>query len=580
MAEQEMFNEAMEAIHQGDRKRARDLLSRLLKVNPSNVDYWTWMSSVVDSSQERIYCLQEVLKHDPQNPTARRGLVILGVLAPEPDQLPPPGILQRKWQVAMPASDGNQPKPGDVISKPTIVAGLLLIVAAVLVCVFVVRPLFSGVLNRPTAVSYHPTFPTAGPSPTMQITFTPVVRSPTPTFIGPTPLWMQLPATYTPTLLYVNTPHPLIEAYRAAMTAYERGELSKAIPFFEQVIVSQADAVDALYYLGECYRQQGDYAKALSYYNQAIKLQPAFAPPYLGRAEATYVLTPGADIMPDLKNALAIDSNLGEAYVEEAVVAIDNGDYPSALDYLVTAEEKLPGSPLVPLYRAKVYLAEGMPEEGLTAALEANQLDLTLLPTYLVLGEALQANARFADSKQPLLVYVAYQSEDTAAWILLGKSYTAILDWQNAENAYGQAINLDSKSIDAFLGRGEMYLSAGDGQRAGSDFTQVLALDPRSFDGNLGLARAYMLQGLYTNAASRLGQAKLFINGDAQQAAYDFWLATDQEALNQPTAAARNYVSLLSLPTNAVPTDWAATAQQFLTGTPVPGVTVEVTPTK
>jgi hypothetical protein len=55
-------------------------------------------------------------------------------------------------------------------------------------------------------------------------TMTPLVRSPTPTFIGPTPLWMLMEATYTPTPLYVNTPHPISEAYRIGIRAYQRGD--------------------------------------------------------------------------------------------------------------------------------------------------------------------------------------------------------------------------------------------------------------------------------------------------------------------------------------------------------------------
>ena len=91
MAEEEIYNEALGAIQQGDNRRARDLLARLLKVNPEKVDYWVWMSSVVETKRERIYCLNEALKRDPDNATARRGLVILGAMAPDPGSLPPTG---------------------------------------------------------------------------------------------------------------------------------------------------------------------------------------------------------------------------------------------------------------------------------------------------------------------------------------------------------------------------------------------------------------------------------------------------------------------------------------------------------
>jgi hypothetical protein len=61
-----MFQETKEAIDRGERARARDLLTRLIKESPERADYWLWMSAVVESVQERIYCLKEVLKLDPR----------------------------------------------------------------------------------------------------------------------------------------------------------------------------------------------------------------------------------------------------------------------------------------------------------------------------------------------------------------------------------------------------------------------------------------------------------------------------------------------------------------------------------
>ena len=56
-AEENMFLEAQKAIEAGDKARGKDLLTRLLKQNQQNADYWLWMSAVVDSEKERRYCL-------------------------------------------------------------------------------------------------------------------------------------------------------------------------------------------------------------------------------------------------------------------------------------------------------------------------------------------------------------------------------------------------------------------------------------------------------------------------------------------------------------------------------------------
>src|SRR5688500_12896516 len=84
-----MFNEAVQALRAGQRMRARDLLTRLLKADQSNVDYWLWMSAAVDAEKEQVFCLQNALKLDPNSTAARRGLVVLGALSPEHANLPP-----------------------------------------------------------------------------------------------------------------------------------------------------------------------------------------------------------------------------------------------------------------------------------------------------------------------------------------------------------------------------------------------------------------------------------------------------------------------------------------------------------
>jgi hypothetical protein len=86
--EEQMLEQAKESLRLGDRARAKDLLTRLLKIDQNNATYWVWMSAAMDTQKERIYCLQTALKLDPHNAAARRGLVMHGALPPD-DSIPP-----------------------------------------------------------------------------------------------------------------------------------------------------------------------------------------------------------------------------------------------------------------------------------------------------------------------------------------------------------------------------------------------------------------------------------------------------------------------------------------------------------
>jgi tetratricopeptide (TPR) repeat protein len=103
--------------------------------------------------------------------------------------------------------------------------------------------------------------------------------------ITPTPLDILLGIKYTPTPLYINTPHPKSESYRSGIRALTTGKWDDAIEYMEQVLRENKDAVDALYYIGEAYRYKAFYPQAIDAYQQALKINDKFAPAFLEERE-------------------------------------------------------------------------------------------------------------------------------------------------------------------------------------------------------------------------------------------------------------------------------------------------------
>src|SRR5512132_2316650 len=93
-----VFQEAVEALRGGNKSRARELLTGLLKTDQNNATYWVWMSATVDTTKERIYCLQTAFKLDPQNEAAKRGLILHGALPPDETIQPFPVNRPRSWE--------------------------------------------------------------------------------------------------------------------------------------------------------------------------------------------------------------------------------------------------------------------------------------------------------------------------------------------------------------------------------------------------------------------------------------------------------------------------------------------------
>lgn len=69
-----LLEQGIAAARAGDRARARQLLKQALQADQRSEQAWLWLSSVVDTDEERARCLQSVLAINPHNQLAQRGL--------------------------------------------------------------------------------------------------------------------------------------------------------------------------------------------------------------------------------------------------------------------------------------------------------------------------------------------------------------------------------------------------------------------------------------------------------------------------------------------------------------------------
>lgn len=73
----DLVERGIAAARGGQRRVAAGLLARALKLDPRDERAWLWLSGVVDDPAQRAFCLQAVLRINPNNPHARRGLAYL-----------------------------------------------------------------------------------------------------------------------------------------------------------------------------------------------------------------------------------------------------------------------------------------------------------------------------------------------------------------------------------------------------------------------------------------------------------------------------------------------------------------------
>jgi tetratricopeptide (TPR) repeat protein len=569
--EENILQEAQIALQKGEKGRARDLLTRLIKSNKASAQLWLLMSAAVDTNKERIFCLGEVLRHDPQNQHARRGLIALGARPPEEGLGIPLAVQKRNWEAAFFGRVSPESEAANrAMRQLAVVAGLVIVfIAAIVIAVIAGRG--AGANN---AIPLPPTS-TRGPTVTYVATASPVVRSPTPTFTGPTPLAMILNLNYTPTPQYVTTPHNL-EDYNRGLRMVRDGNWAQAIISFQNAVQAAPNSADIYYLMGEVYRFQKKYTEAGQNYDKALKIDPNFAPAYLGRARWRQVFSPDnpAVAQPDLEKAISLDPKLFEAYLELAEVKIAGGDGKGALKDLGTAASLNPVSTLLYYERAQAELLQDNPTQALADARLANHSDLTYLPAYRLVAEALRANDDPVGALPFLVTYTTYVTDDPMAFLWLGEAHVKNIEPQSALDAFSQAIDLDNKNADAYLQRGLLYLDLPDGKKAAADFRAALLLHSNSFDASLGWGRANLVAGDYKGAADQLNSALRLAQTDADKASVYYYRAQALEKAGTPLLAIQVWQALLKLPTQGISSAWLATAHQHLQDlyTPTPAV--------
>jgi len=563
MPEDTMLNEAIEALHKGDQARAKDLLTRLLKVEQGNATYWVWLSAAVETQKEKIYCLQTALKLDPENAAAKRGLILFGALKADENIKPFPMNHEPLWEQRLKKEQEEKSRSikttwGNPVIRLAMLSGAVVLLILVAWAGF----------RTPQAVTRRPTR-TPGPSPTFTLTPTAlnagVHVEVSPTYIGPTPLWMLLSATYTPTPLYVVTQHPITssDAFTAGIRYFQQRDWKNAIDLMKQVTgLEIGSAADAWYYIGEANRLNGNNIEAKNAFDKAIQINPNFGVSYLGRAIVTRALNSTINIQPDLDDAIKYDPTYAPAYVERAANFLAKDEFEAAQADIDRAIELDPNSSMAYTIQAELEMKQGFFPEALKSAQQANAIDVTNLRDYLVLGQAYIADKNYIEGVRALEIYSIYSPGDYIAMINLATGYNAAGDFQEAIKLLDAALAEKKNRSEAYYQRGMAYLGLENFKKASTDFQLAFDYDPRDFDASIGLARTYIKMGFpgdayleIRNHAAKLGQT------DVQKAQVYYWEATALQELGN-TSAFIYWQDLLDLPANVMPDEWRVASQK------------------
>jgi tetratricopeptide (TPR) repeat protein len=586
MAEDTMFSEAVAAARAGEVVRARDLLARLLRADSANPDYWLWMSAVVDSEREGVYCLRSVTKMQPNHPLARLGLGVMGQISLGTDR---EGPIRQQRSTPMPhQSAGRINSMGDwwqvrrnrenVALSVLGIAAVSIIVAITLIQVDLAAiklPNFAGGQPLQTAVASETSNPTAEttyqPVPTLKNTINPSNLIPFATYVG---------ADLTPTALYGFTPIALTGALDDALKAFREGRYDDALSYLDQVLFIEPRSAQAHFLKGECLRIQWKMKDALEQYDLAIALDPNYAPAYFGKAMWSKQNNPDNDYDKDLTRAIDRDPLYIDAYIERSFFYGRRGKWAEALTDLERASQIAPENAFVLIRLGRAQIQNGKADSAIDNIVRAQIIDPTILEGYLALGEAYDALKLYSQAVTPLVIYTTYNPEEILGWLRLGEAYTGTGQYPQAVESCTHAVDLNINSVQARLCRGKVYRIIGEYKKAVADLQIASDKAPNWYYTQFPYGCALLESGRVDLAIKTLTRAVDLSTSVEEKADAMGWLALSYEAYQNYARSKPLWKELMEL--EGVPEYWKTEAyvHYFGLNTPTPGGanTPEVTP--
>jgi tetratricopeptide (TPR) repeat protein len=585
---QEMFNEAVQALKAGQRRRSRDLFTRLLKTEPNNVDYWLWMSATVDTEKEQVFCLQKALKIDPNSIAVRRGLVMAGALSPDEAALPP-----------IPVPEGLAPSlptaraagaMGDFLASPRnrelLLIGGVATLAVALVVGFGLYLAWPRLFPRQVVI-----IPTATPTVTEPPTITPTATiaptacQPPETIVPATPLALYLCLTPPSTPLPAPVANSPSEDYKSMIRAYQNQNWTEVQTRFDvlqgQQVISQEPSL--YFYSADALRLTGNYREAINRYRTALQKSANYAPAYLGKALAELATGSTSAAERSLADALNTDANYVAAYLTRAQYFSARGRPADALADAEQARRVAPNDPNVLARLAVAYVESGRYADAMDSAAQALTLDAGHVLAYYARGAAHYEADDYEAASQDLGLAIPYLTDEVQVKALFpihaalnvnlpqamanyywGVTQLALGDSDAGLNALNRAIELRKDGLPvAHVARGQALLKLGQSEDARSDFNTAIGQFQRSDADNPKLNDAYVGQGQalleLDKAESAISNFQVVLRGAPER--FDANLGLGRALF--ATGKLEDAVQSLTTALNAAGTDPAQQAQAF-----------------
>jgi len=299
---------------------------------------------------------------------------------------------------------------------------------------------------------------------------------------------------------------------RVTVTPQEQAQLSGTQPVLPE---AYENYLKGRFYFGK-FTNEG-FRQCLSYFQQAVKVDPNYALGYVGQAECFKYLGIWDVISPHesssqakaaIQKALEIDNNLGEAHATLAYLHfLYDWDWSGAQSEFNRALELSPGSSDVHLWYAQYLSAMGKEDEAIREIEKAHSLDPVALLTETMVGRVYMLAHRFDKGIEQFQKTLALYPDSAINHWDLGICYESKGLNRKAVDEYLKSDEIDGLSQEQLAMKQRAFTRAGFRGYLQEELKSELDHPEPYYDRSFNLARLYALLGDKEKAFSNLDKA-------------------------------------------------------------------------
>jgi tetratricopeptide (TPR) repeat protein len=288
---------------------------------------------------------------------------------------------------------------------------------------------------------------------------------------------------------------------------YSRTDLNRAMADYDEAIRLNPKYAPAYFNRGLGFKARNEYERAIADFNEAIRLDPNMATAYANRGWAWRNKNDYTRAIADFDEAIRLDPKYAFAFGERGIAYHNKRDYNRAIADYDTAIRLDPRNANTFYNRGQALRVKGEFDRAIADYDEAVRLDVKFALAYRDRGQAYLAKEDFDLAIANLSVAIRLAPNDAFAFVYRGRAEALKGEFAAAAADGDQAVTLSPNNGEARNLRGFAYKGMGDLNRALPDLDEAIRLTPNLVSAYTNRGDVYLEKGDFARAIADLSEA-------------------------------------------------------------------------